>query len=142
PDEIAADDTRKQAADAVNKLAQVQQIQAELNIPYIQLLTLWGNIDTYGEKPLYSTLFQNRAVLTPTDPDFQLNSTQDELADTTKGLLDKQPVLLAAFRMRDVELAAVLEDAQLHDGKITLANLSALYRYALLAKALRLPLRD
>lgn len=142
PDEIASDDTRKQAADCINKLAQVRQIQAEINIPLIPLLSLWGHIDTYGDKPLYNTLFQNRAVLTPTDPDFQLNVTQDELAVTTKDLAAKRPILLAALRMRDIELAAVLDDTHLQAGNLTLANLSALYRYALLAKALRLPVKD
>ena len=67
---------------------------------------------------------------------------QDELADTTKALADKQPAILAALRIKASELDAITADAQLPSDRLNLANLSALYRYAALAKALRMPVQD
>ena len=60
-------------AECLQKLSQIKQLQAELNLTLPKLLSLWSNIETRGEKPLYKTLFQNKAVFSPSDPDFSLN---------------------------------------------------------------------
>jgi Neuraminidase-like domain/Putative peptidoglycan binding domain/Salmonella virulence plasmid 28.1kDa A protein len=126
----------------IEQLAYINELHETLKLPIIKLLSLWVNINTHGDKALYNTLFQNKAVLNPPDPDLQLNPTRDELADTSKELTDKYPPVLAALGVRAADLDAIIEDAKPAGGKVTLANLSALYRYALLAKALRIPVRD
>jgi hypothetical protein len=126
----------------IQQLAVIQALHDQLKLPIIKLLSLWTNINTHGDKPLYDTLFQNKAVHNPPDPDLGLNPTRDELADTSKALADKYAVLLAALGVRAADLDAILLDASLVDGLVTLATLSTIYRYALLAKALRLPVRD
>jgi peptidoglycan hydrolase-like protein with peptidoglycan-binding domain len=129
-------------ADCLQKLSHVKQLQTELNLTLPKLLSFWSNIETHGEKPLYKTLFQNKAVFNPPDSDFQLNEAQDELADPTKELTDKQPAILAALRIKASDLDTIIVDAQLPSNRLNLANLSALYRYAALSKALRLPIQD
>jgi peptidoglycan hydrolase-like protein with peptidoglycan-binding domain len=128
--------------DCLQKLAQLKQLQTELNITLPKLLSLWSDIETHGEKPLYKILFQNKAVLNPLDADFSLNETQDELADPTKALVDKQPAILAALRVKSSDLDAIITDAQLPSDRLNLSNLSVLHRYAMLAKTLRMAVLD
>lgn len=134
--------------EALQKLSQIQQIQIELNLTLPKLLSFWGNIETQGEKPLYQILFQNKAVFNPPDPYFLLNDAQNELVDASNDpenqqhLADKQPALLAALRLKYSELEAIIRDAQLIDPYLNLTNLSAVYRYGALAKALRMPVQD
>jgi hypothetical protein len=54
-------------------LAQLQQLQTTLNVPLLQLLSFWANIDTDGRDSLWIQLFQNKAVINPPDQVFQLN---------------------------------------------------------------------
>ena len=54
-------------------LAAVKQLQASLNVSLTTVLSFWGLLDTDGKSSLYLSLFQNRAVLFPLDPAFQLN---------------------------------------------------------------------
>ena len=135
-------------AEALQKLSQIQQLQIELNLTFPKLLSFWGNIETQGEKPLYQILFQNKAVFNPPDPHFLLNDAQNELIDASNDpenrqhLAEKQPALLAALRLKSSELEAIIADVQLTDPHLNLTNLSAIYRYGALAKALRMPVQD
>ncbi len=54
-------------------LADLVRLQAQLNLPVTQLLTLWSAIDTDGRDSLYLGLFQNKAVLNPIDPSLQIS---------------------------------------------------------------------
>jgi len=136
------------AAETLQKLSQIKQIQIELNLTLLKLLSFLGNLETQGEKSLYQILFQNKAVFNPPDPHFLLNDAQNELVDASRdpenrqNLTDKQTALLAALRLKYSELAAIIADAQLSDPYLNLTNLSAIYRYGALAKALRLPVQD
>jgi GH18 family chitinase len=56
-------------------VAAIQQLQTALNLPLLQVLSFWSDLDTDGRDSLYLTLFQNKAVLNPPDPAFQLNYT-------------------------------------------------------------------
>jgi Neuraminidase-like domain/Putative peptidoglycan binding domain len=143
PETLSADDyTGTISADCLQKLAQIKQFQTELNLSLPKLLSLWSNIETHGEKPLYNILFQNKAVFNPPDLDFRLNEKRNELADVSKALTGKQSAILAALRIKASELDAIIVDAQLPDTNLNLANLSTLYRYATLSKALRIPVQD
>ncbi|MEG3838648.1 peptidoglycan-binding protein [Microcoleus sp. herbarium14] len=148
PDTLSAEDyTGTIPADCLKKLAQIKQLQINLNLTLPKLLSFWSNIETHGEKPLYKTLFQNKAVFNPPDSAFHLDDDRNELADTSNFLADKQPAILAALRIKASELEAIITDVLppgilASEFTLNLANLSAIYRYATLSKALRMPIQD
>ncbi|HWP91824.1 MAG TPA: neuraminidase-like domain-containing protein [Thermodesulfobacteriota bacterium] len=131
--------------DFLQKLAQVKQIQSELKLPLVQLLSLWGNIDTQGEDSLYKKLFLNKAAR-ELDEKFELNPEGSELkfADSNLTISEHIPTILAAFRIREADLAVIREDANLaaDNALLNLANLSRLYRCVVLAKAVKLNIKD
>jgi hypothetical protein len=53
-------------------LAEIKWLAATLNISILSVLSLWFDIDADGRDSLYNTLFQNKAVISPVDPAFQL----------------------------------------------------------------------
>ena len=95
--------------------------------------TLPGDDDRYS---LYHDLFENLTVLNPPDPIFALNPQGTEIAAIGTGpkLADHAPALVAAFQISQSELTAAI--TTFTDGALTLANLSTLYRIALLVTAL------
>lgn len=129
----------------LQKLAQVVWLHRELkNEPLVPLLSLWGDLDTHGEDALYPKLFLNKAVLNPVDQAFILNDSGTELADTSETMAAHVPAILAALRIGETELSAIREVLGIADenAPLTLANLSALYRHALLASAMKLKVGD
>jgi Tc toxin complex TcA C-terminal TcB-binding domain/Neuraminidase-like domain/Salmonella virulence plasmid 28.1kDa A protein len=59
-------------ADFILIAAQLSQLQATLNLSLSQIVSLWHDIDVDGRASAYMSLFQNKAVLNPPDPAFQL----------------------------------------------------------------------
>ena len=53
-------------------LAAVKQLQVALQLPLLQVLSFWADLDTDGPNSLYTTLFQNKRVLNPPDPGLTL----------------------------------------------------------------------
>ena len=138
--------------DTISKLSSTVLLNKELKSPLNQLATLWGNIDTYGDKSLYKKLFLNRAVQR-IDPAFQPGPFGDFLTDTSLKLVDHVPAILAAFRMSEDDLHSILGIATVIDTGIprpldlttdilNISNLSIIYRYTVLAKALKLKVPD
>ena len=87
--------------DTISKLSSVVLLNKKLKLPLNKLATLWGNIDTYGNKSLYKKLFLNKTVLRLDDyfeADTFGNYLLPDPADITK-LADHIPAVLAAFRM-------------------------------------------
>lgn len=121
----------------IQQLALVQQLQTELKTPLVQLLSLWANIDTHGDDSLYVKLFLNKAAR-DIDEAFQpkLYGTND--------ITDHISTLLAAFRISAADLDLIRYDAELaaEDAKLTLENVSKIYRYTVLAKAMRWKIED
>jgi Tc toxin complex TcA C-terminal TcB-binding domain/Neuraminidase-like domain/Putative peptidoglycan binding domain/Salmonella virulence plasmid 28.1kDa A protein len=139
-------------ATLLRQLAAVKWAAGRFGISPREALALLGGIDTHtvpalpGEDApgdsLYTTLFQNRAVLNPVDPTFELNGAGTEIAGIAANptLGEHRETLLAALELSDDELTQVIDG--LTDGKLTLANLSALYRHVLLARGLGLSVRE
>jgi hypothetical protein len=134
--------------DTIGSLEAVSLLQTATKQPLNQLAVLWGMIDTCGDKSLYKKLFLNKAVQ-QIDPAFKADSWGNYLQDGTEVLADHQSALLAAFRIREEDLRAILDVAKVIDGgnprpidpstdALNLANLSTIYRYAVLAKVLKL----
>ncbi|OLE54053.1 MAG: hypothetical protein AUG51_10120 [Acidobacteria bacterium 13_1_20CM_3_53_8] len=137
--------------DFLEQLSLVNQLQTELHLPVDQLLSLWTNIETEGENPLYDRLFQNKAVSRPTDADFksfELNDARTELkaaeAQTPATISENIPAILAALRVNSTDMDLIRAATNLADqsAPLNLANLSKLYRYAVLASALKLRIKE
>ena len=137
---------------AIHKLGSVSLLKKETKGNLDLLAVLWGMIDTYGTKSLYKKLFLNKSVQ-QIDEAFEPDAWGEYLQDTTQVLADHQSALLAAFRITEEDLEAILEIAQVRDGGVprlldsatdilTLENVSTLYRYVVLAKLLKLKVKD
>jgi peptidoglycan hydrolase-like protein with peptidoglycan-binding domain len=111
-------------------------LQQDLNVPVQVLVSMWSGIDQQGDDSLYRKFFLNRAVLS-IDPVFT--------APAPNALLkDHVPALLAAFRISEKELSLVRSDSGLADDAavLTIPNLSTIYHYVALARALKLRIAD
>ncbi len=149
--------------DTVSKLSFVVLLKKRLKLPVNKLATLWGNIDTYGDKSLYKKLFINKTIQR-LDSSFEADAYGDYLTGTTQVIRDLTlnppvnhvPAILAAFRMSEDDLNAIIDVVEIIDGsinpnnrKIDLAkdllniqNLSIIYRYTVLSKILKLKVSD
>jgi hypothetical protein len=107
----------------------------------IKLLTLWADIPTTGKKPLYAQLFLTKSVL-KTAPVFD-HPLGQYLSDGSIKLKDHLLALQGALGLTADDIAAVLADAgKTLDDALSLPNVSLLYRYGLLAKGLKLSVRE
>ena len=131
----------------LRQVAHVRRLRAALNLPVSSLLAFWSSIDRavyYNSgagtaepaalPSIYSALFRNKAVLSPVDAAF----TEDpvNLGGTLSG---HTATILGALRISAADLAALMTgSAPVVPDVLSLANLSALYRHALLAQGLKL----
>ncbi len=108
-----------------------------LSLNISQVLCFYQDMDSGGNDSLYNQLFLNKSILSPLNPDFALNLvTTGPLAliqDTDT------PVILAALGISPDELNALIAKT---DKKLSLSNLSLIYRYATLAQSLSLSVSD
>ena len=146
----------------LQKLAPVKQLQAELNIPLVPLLSMGANIDADGgvlydelykvlapsEDSLYNKLFQNKAVRNADFADFKLVQTQGkwelDIVTTNPGnakISTHISTILAVLRISAPDLV-ILTTTQVTDDTLNLSNLSMLYRFALLVRALKAFIKD
>jgi hypothetical protein len=144
---------------AIAKLESVALLQAATKLPLNQLAVLWGNIDTYGDKSLYRKLFLNKAAQ-QIDDAFKADTSGDYLQDNLELLATHQSAILAAFRISEEDLAAILKVAlvieppsgasaigtprpiNIATDALNLGNLSTIYRHVVLAKALKIGVPD
>ncbi len=108
----------------------------------LKLLTLWSDIATTGKKPLYAQLFLTRSVL-KSAPVFD-HPLGQYLTDPNIKLKDHVLALQGALGLTADEINRILVDADksLDTVELSLPNVSLLYRYGLLAKALKLTVRE
>jgi hypothetical protein len=104
----------------------------------VKLLTLWSDLPTTGSKPLYAQLFLTRSVLKQ-DAVFD-DPLGDYLSQGGVLIQDHLVALQAALSLTAGDIASILADADvaMETASLSLANVSLLYRYGLLAKALKL----
>jgi len=108
----------------------------------LKLLTLWSDIATSGKKPLYAQLFLTRSVL-KSAPVFD-HPLGQYLSDPNVKLKDHVLALQGALGLTADEISRILGDAgkPLDAAELSLSNVSLLYRYGLLTKALKLTVRE
>lgn len=134
--------------ETISKLESVSQLKAATKLAPDQLAVFWGSIDAYGKKSLYKKLFLSRAAQ-QIDEAFKADAWGNYLTDETEILADHQSAIIAAFKIREEELTAILAVARVIDGgnprplvleadTLNIQNLSTIYRYVLLAKGLKM----
>lgn len=136
----------------IARLEPALQLKARYKLAASQLAVFWGAIDAHGDKSLYRKLFLNKAVQ-QIDSAFAADAWGDYLQDAGEMLGDHLSAILAAFRIGEDDLQAILGVARVVDGgaqraiapatdALDLGNLSTVYRYVLLAKALKMKVAD
>ncbi len=135
---------RRIDGDTLVRLKQTKQLQERLGLTVEQALSLYGDINTESRvkvdepqraiQPLYANVFLNPGVITPVDPGFTLPLSGGN------HLSDHKATLLAAFALTEPDLALLL--IKIGDDRLTISNLSRLSRYACLARALAVPVKD
>jgi Neuraminidase-like domain/Salmonella virulence plasmid 28.1kDa A protein len=108
----------------------------------MKLLTLWSDLPTTGKNPLYAQLFLKRSIL-KTDAIFD-DPAGNYLSDPSLLLMDHSIAIQGALNLTAQEVVDIISDAGLNPATapLSLANVSLLYRYGLLAKALKISVED
>src|SRR5262249_2056530 len=108
------------------------------------------------DRSLYEQIFQNRTVIDPDTDEFgyfTLNTERTELSGANENLVDHTATILSALQITEEELSLIMQMEGLTGltgvltmvrsaGKLSLANLSKLYRNVSLARALDLDVED
>ncbi|HAK78015.1 MAG TPA: hypothetical protein DCM71_14170 [Runella sp.] len=119
----------------LHQLVAVKQLLDHTGLDLIKLLAFWTEISTAGDKSLYQRLFLTHN-LTAMDKVFKADATGNFLT-TDEKITTHLPVLMAAFNLSADDLAMIMTTSAMED-KLTLNNVSVLYRYRLLSKTLGL----
>lgn len=123
----------------LHQLVAIRKLLDLTGLPLDKLLSFWADISTSGEKSLYSRLFLTHNLL-GIDKVFKSDANGNYLTQEAK-ISEHMPVLMAALKLKADDVAAVLAVRPQPD-VLTLANVSALYRHALLAKILHVRVAD
>jgi hypothetical protein len=139
----------------IHKLAVALDVNTILNLPPLQLACIWGDIDTFGDnsanspaQSLYAQLFlRNTGTITtsgsPEPNVFGPDPLSGLLTSTpVPQLSDHLPEIFAALGISAGDYAAIVADVNPGNTDLSLANLSTLYRYKLLASALGVSISD
>jgi peptidoglycan hydrolase-like protein with peptidoglycan-binding domain len=138
---------------ALSRLEAVSWLHEELNVSVPALSAFWSALDTWGEDSTYAHLFLTQP-LTPKNAGsdnsavlelFKLNQTGTELAAADKNLTDHLAPVFATLQLTtaDYDAIATQEFAGVSAApKLNIKNLSLLYRYGTLARALNLRVKE
>lgn len=143
----------------VHDLARLAKLQQALSPPSLQaLLALWRPLDPDSDDSLYAQLFLNPAAL-PIDPAFR-PAPDGAVLPGDEVISAHLPALLAALGISAADLTVICADAGLDgrspasgsgpgtctpppaNARLSMDNVSALYRYAFAARALGLSVGD
>ena len=119
----------------IHELVAVKKLFDKTSLEIAKLLAFWDNIGTAGEKSLYKRVFLKHH-LTSIDNVFKGDSKGNYLVKNAK-ITEHIPVIMAAFNMSADDIAAIMTYTSMED-KLTLRNVSILYRYRILSKAIGL----
>jgi peptidoglycan hydrolase-like protein with peptidoglycan-binding domain len=128
----------------ISGIARIRQLNQALNPPALQaLFALYTDLDPYADDSLYAQLFENPTTV-PSDSAFWPDDAYHppQILPGTANISDHIPALLVALQVSASDLALIRGDAGLDDqpapDPLTLDNVTTLYRYAALARALGL----
>lgn len=126
-------------------LAHLKEISDRINLGKdnrLKWLTLWSNLSTTGSNSLYTQLFLKPSIL-KNDPVFD-HPLGNYLSNASILIKEHLTALQGALNLTTDEIGRILiaVGQDMATAILSLANVSLLYRYGLLAKALKLPIRD
>jgi hypothetical protein len=121
----------------IHQLVAVKKLLAKTGLELTKVLSFWSSMSTSGEKPLYQQLFLTHNIL---GVDKIFKADNGNYLTVNDKLSDHMPVVMAALNLSADDIAAIIKDSLLED-KLTIDNLSILYRYRLLSKVLGLRIR-
>lgn len=121
--------------DLIHQLVAVKKLLDKTGLELVKLLSFWSHISTAGEKSLYQRLFLTHNIL-GIDKIFKADDRGNYLTADAK-LLDHSPAVMAALNLSADDIQAIKLATGMED-KLTLDNLSKLYKHRLLSKALGL----
>ncbi len=109
----------------------------------LKLITLWSDIATTGKNPLYAQLFLTPSILKENAKVFD-HPFEKYLSERHLSIKEHSLVLQGALSLTADEIEHIFVDAEKSPdtAELTLLNVSLLYRYGLLAKALKLSVRE
>jgi len=139
----------------IHKLANARTISTFLNLPPLKLACLWGDIDTFGSNTIGSSgpsLYAQLFLVSTGNTTSGGASQPNVFAPSSLGALltviplaqmsDHLPEIFAALGISADDYSAITIDANFGNATLSLANLSAVYRYKLIASALGLSISD
>jgi hypothetical protein len=104
-------------------------------------LAIWAPIDAVGPTSLYHRMFLAPSIV-EIDAAFA-ESTSGEVLTAAADLVDHAPALEAAFNLKDGDFELILDAAGFDENTgLTLENVSEVFRWAFLARRLKLNLRE
>lgn len=127
------------------QLSHIERLRAQFDLPVVNVLSFWAAIDTgryrdhfaEGEPAvpsLYAQLFNNKSAAG--------QSLAEDPATLTGKLSENAPAIAAALQVTVDELNLMIADLNVvPEDKLSLDNLSKLYRHATLARALNYSIR-
>jgi Tc toxin complex TcA C-terminal TcB-binding domain/Neuraminidase-like domain/Salmonella virulence plasmid 28.1kDa A protein/Putative peptidoglycan binding domain len=126
--------------DNMIRLAAMKQLQSQTKLTVEVLASLVGVMNAKLPNSLYQNLFLSKSVLNST----ALSVFEAVRDGTSTAILgDHRSTIAAALRMSEADIDLLLEHLSFDAlTPMTLNSLSALHRFAILARAIRLPVRD
>ncbi|MBL6447077.1 hypothetical protein JMN32_12215 [Fulvivirga sp. 29W222] len=121
--------------DFLHQLVAIKKLLDLTGIELIKLLVFWSDISISGEQSLYKRLFLSHNIL-GIDKVFSADKNGNYLTKNTR-ITDHLTVVMAAFNLSADDITAIMEAESMED-LLNLANLSLMYRYRLLSKAVGL----
>jgi len=137
-DECEEDDSHNDyniTTNLIHQLAAVKKLLDKTGLELIKLLTFWNDISIAGENSLYKSLFLKHNVL-GIDKIFKADSNGNYLTGNVK-ITEHIPVVMASLNLSADDIQAIIFAFGLED-KLSISNLSILYRYRLLSKVMGL----
>ena len=128
------------------RLGVVSRVMEELSLTpdrdLPSLLACWSNIGVFGDDSLYRMMFVNAAMLAQ-DAAFSPNGYGEFLTDSSQTIALRRETIRGAFNLTGDELDLILTALTFDNTtKLTLPNLSAIFRRGWLARTLRLSVRE
>jgi hypothetical protein len=119
------------------KLQYFTQFQKLWSFSAFQYLAFFQDIDTTGIDNLYNSLFQNRAITNPLNPDFAIASVAQAVPPAISAI--HKGLLVGTLGLAPADLDTLIPKT---DGLLSLHNISYFYRVAQFAQALSLSIAD
>ncbi|KAI1171626.1 hypothetical protein F4777DRAFT_591097 [Nemania sp. FL0916] len=120
----------------IEGLAEIKRISSMTKLAVGDILPLWGDMDTTSQKSVYARLFLSARV-TREDPVFTPDSNGNYLPPSRGMRISKHKrIIQIALLLNEAELAVITSSSEWIDDRLTLRNISYIYRVAMFCRML------